>query len=56
MLEVVRLRLAEPTPDGDLWSSRKVAGAIVAHLRLKRVLPQRGWEVLKALGYTLQRP
>ena len=24
-LEVVRLRLAEPPPDGGLWSSRKVA-------------------------------
>ncbi len=56
VLEVVRLRLAEPPPDGGLWSSRKVAEIIAAHLGLERVLPQRGWEVLKALGYTLQRP
>ncbi|MGI3899299.1 MAG: IS630 family transposase [Janthinobacterium lividum] len=56
VLEVMRLRLAEPPPDGGLWSSRKVADVIAAHLGLERVLPQRGWEVLKALGYTLQRP
>ena len=56
VLEVVRLRLAEPPPDGGLWSSRKVADVMAAHLGLERVLPQRGWEVLQALGYTLQRP
>ncbi len=56
VLEMVRLRLAEPPPDGGLWSSRKVAEIIAAHLGLERVLPQRGWEVLEALGYTLQRP
>ena len=56
VLEVVRLRLAEPPADGGLWSSRKVADVIAAHLGLERVLPQRGWEVLQALGYTRQRP
>ena len=56
VLEVVRLRLAEPPSDGGLWSSRKVADVIAAHLGLERVLPQRGWEVLRSLGYSLQRP
>ena len=56
VLEVVRLRLAEPPPDGGVWSSRKVADVIAAHLGLERVLPQRGWEALKALGWSLQRP
>ena len=56
VLEVVRLRLAEPPPDGGLWSSRKVADVMAAHLGLERVLPQRGWEVLKAIGWSLQRP
>ena len=55
VLEAVRLRLAEPPPDGGLWSSRKVADVMAAHLGLERVLPQRGWEVLKALGWSLQR-
>ncbi len=56
VLEAVRLRLAEPPPDGGLWSSRKVADVMAAHLGLERVLPQRGWEALKALGWSLQRP
>ena len=37
VLEVVRLRLAEPPPDGGVWSSRKVADVIAAHLGLERV-------------------
>ena len=56
VLEVVRLRLAEAPPDGGVWSSRKVADVIAAHLGLERVLPQRGWDALQALGYSLQRP
>ena len=56
VLAAVRLRLAEPAPDGGLWSSRKVADVMAAHLGLERVLPQRGWEALKALGWSLQRP
>ena len=52
----MRLRLAEPPPDGGLWSSRKVAEVMAAYLGLERVLPQRGWEALKALGWSLQRP
>ena len=34
VLEAVRLRLAEPPPDGGLWSSRKVADVMAAHLGL----------------------
>ena len=30
VLETVRVRLAEPPPDGGLWSSRKVADVIAA--------------------------
>ena len=56
VLEVVRSRLADPPPDGGLWSSRKVAAVMAAHLGLEQVAPQRGWEALRALGYTLQRP
>ena len=56
VLAAARLRLAEPAPDGGLWSSRKVADVMAAHLGLERVLPQRGWEALKALGWSLQRP
>ena len=48
----MRLRSA----DGGLWSGRKVAEVMAAHLGLERVLSQRGWEALKALGRSLQRP
>ena len=39
MLEAVRLRLAEPPPDGGLWSSRKVADVMAAHLGLVYLPP-----------------
>ncbi len=56
VLEAVRLRLAELPPDGGLWSSREVADVMAAHLERERVLPQRGWEALKTLGWSSQRP
>ena len=56
VLDAVRRRLAEPPPDGKLPSYRKVVDVIAAHLGLERVLPQRGWEALKALGWSLPRP
>ena len=56
VLDMLRLRLAEPPPDGGLWSSRKVADIIAVHLGLERVAPQRGWDALKALGWSRQRP
>ena len=56
VLETVRVRLAEPPPDGGVWSSRKVADVIAAHLGLERVLPRRGWDAFQALGCSLQRP
>ena len=56
VLDAVRVRLAEPPPDGGLWSSRKVADVMAAYLGLERVAPQRGWDALQALGWSLQRP
>jgi hypothetical protein len=38
-------RLATPPSDGGLWSSRKVAA-----------WPQRGWEALKAIDWSVQKP
>ncbi|MGH6869406.1 MAG: winged helix-turn-helix domain-containing protein [Methylocella sp.] len=49
-------RLREPPPDGGLWSSRKVADWMAAELGLKSVAPQRGWEALKAIGWSIQKP
>ena len=56
VLDRVRVRLAEPPPDGGLWSSRKVATIIADHLGLEHVAPQRGWEALRAIGWSRQRP
>lgn len=49
-------RLGEPPADGGLWSSRKAADWMAAELGLKSVAPQRGWEALKAIGWSIQTP
>jgi hypothetical protein len=46
----------EPPADGGLWSSRKVADWMAAELGLKSVAPQRGWEALKAIDWSIQAP
>jgi transposase len=56
LLDKLRLRLTEPPPDGGLWSSRKVADWMAHELGLKSVAPQRGWEALKAIGWSIQKP
>ena len=56
LLERLRARLTQPPPDGGLWSSRKVAAWMAGELGLAAVLPQRGWEALKAIGWTVQKP
>src|SRR4051795_3042754 len=50
LLERLRARLTQPPPDGGLWSSRKVAAWMASELGLAEVLPQCGWEALKAIG------
>ncbi len=56
LLAKLRGRLREPPPDGGLWSSRKVADWMAAELGLISVAPQRGWEALKAIGLSIQKP
>jgi transposase len=56
LLARLRGRLREPPPDGGLWSSRKVAGWMAEELGLTSVAPQRGWEALKAVGWSIQKP
>ena len=55
LLERLRARLVPP-PDGGLWSSRNVAAWMASELGLAAVLPQRGWEALKAIGWSVQKP
>jgi len=56
LLAKLRDRLGEPPPDGALWSSRKVAAWMAGELGLVSVAPLRGWEALKAIGWSIQKP
>lgn len=47
--------LAGPAPDGGLWTGRQVARWMSQRLG-RPVSPQRGWEWLRRLGFTPQRP
>lgn len=53
--EELRGVLAAPPPDGGLWTGRKVAAWMAE--RLERPVGEvRGWEAIRALGFTPQRP
>jgi transposase len=56
LLDKLKARLREPPPDGGLWTSPKVAAWMASELGLTRVAPQRGWEALKAIGWSVQKP
>jgi len=56
LLDKLKDRLREPPPDGGLWTSPKVARWMAGELGLAAVLPQRGWEALKAIGWSVQKP
>src|SRR5690349_10615878 len=51
----LRVALAEPPADGGLWTGPKVATWMAARLG-RKVWPQRGWDHLKKLDYSAQRP
>src|SRR5215210_7702997 len=56
LLDKLKDRLREPPPDGGLWTSRKVAAWMAGELGRAAVLPQRGWEALKAINWSVQKP
>ena len=56
VLDTLRERLKSPPDDGGVWTSRKVAAVMAAELGLASVAEQRGWEALRAIGWTIQRP
>jgi transposase len=56
LLAVLAERLRTPPADGGLWSGPKVAAWMARHLGLAQVHPQRGWEALQRLDWSLQRP
>jgi transposase len=56
VLDVLRERLTSPPDDGGVWTAKKVAAVMAAELGLVKVAEQRGWEALRAIGWTIQRP
>ena len=53
--EELRVRLAEPPPDGGLWTSPKVAAWLSQRLG-RTVSSQRAWETLQRIGFSRQQP
>jgi transposase len=56
ILDMLRGRLKTPPGDGGVWTAKKVAAVMAAELGLASVAEQRGWEALRAIGWTIQRP
>lgn len=56
LLERLRVRLADPPSDGGVWTSGKVARWMADELGLMSLAPQRGWEALRAIGWSIQKP
>ena len=56
LLQRLRVRLNEPPPDGGVWTSGKVARWMADELGLEKVAAQRGWEALKAIDWSIQKP
>jgi transposase len=56
VLAALAERMRTPPETGGLWSGPKVAAWIARHLGLARVHPQRGWEALKRIEWSLQAP
>lgn len=51
----LRVALADAPPDGGLWTGPKVAAWLTE--KLDRVIsPQRAWETMRSVGYTLHQP
>ena len=53
--EALRAALSGPAPGGGLWTCRKVADWIGARVG-RPVAEARGWEWMRRLGFTPQRP
>jgi transposase len=56
VLTALAERLKEPPDAGGLWSGAKVAAWMARQLGLERVHPQRGWEALRRIKWSLQAP
>ena len=56
VLSALAERVQAPPAEGGVWSGPKVAAWIARHLGLAQVHPQRGWEALRRIGWSIQAP
>ena len=56
LLAALAERLKRPPDDGGVWSGPEVAAWMAGHLGRAAVHPQRGWDALRRLGWSLQSP
>lgn len=56
ILERLGHRLVDPPDDGGVWTSKKVAAWLAGELGFVSVGVQRGWEALRAVGWSVQKP
>ena len=56
VLAALAERLKAPPEDGGRWTGPKVAAWMVGQLGAERVHPQRGWEALRRVRWSLQTP
>jgi transposase len=56
LLAALARRLKRTPDDGGVWSGPKVAAWMARHLGWAAVHPQRGWDALRRLGWSLQAP
>src|SRR3712207_4794358 len=56
VLSALAERVQAPPAEGGVWSGPKVAAWIARHLGLAQGHPQRGWEALRRIGWSIQAP
>ena len=56
LLTALSERLKTPPDDGGRWTGPKVALWMARQLGVERVHPQRGWEALKRVRWSIQTP
>ena len=56
VLSALAKRVQAPPEEGGVWSGPKVAAWMARHLGLQTVHPQRGWEALQRIGWSIQAP
>ena len=56
LLAALAARVKGSPDDGGAWTGPKVAAWMARRLGLAKVHPQRGWEALKRIGWSIQTP